>query len=194
MKLATDTKTEIMRFAEHELAAKGVHGFSFRDVAQACNIKSSSVHYHFPKKNDLIIAVLEEFVDRLKAQFETWTQEESHPEARLKRYLGKMRELAKECSSRTFCPMMMAATEVGSADPEVTRVTRMFFDAAIQWLAEQLRAIRKHEQPTPEDLFDAELMYNMLEGGMISVRMTGEPARIETVLRTIERQVLGTHA
>jgi hypothetical protein len=90
--------------------------------------------------------------------------------------------------------MMMAATEVGAADPEVTRVTRMFFGTAIQWLAEQLRAMRGHAQPTPEDLFDAELMYNMLEGGMISVRMTGEPGRIETVLRTIEKQVLGTEA
>lgn len=194
MKLAADTKTEILRFAEHELASKGVHGFSFRDVATACHIKSSSVHYHFPKKNDLIIAVLDEFVDRLKAQFETWTKEELDPERRLKRYLGRMRELARDCSSRAFCPMMMAAAEVGSSDPEVTRVTRMFFDAAIQWLAEQLRAIRRHDQPTPEDLFDAELMYNMLEGGMISVRMTGEPARIETVLRTIEKQVLGSEA
>jgi len=194
MKLAADTKTEILRFAEHELASKGVHGFSFRDVAVACHIKSSSVHYHFPKKNDLIVAVLDEFVDRLKTQFETWTKEELDPEQRLKRYLGRMRELARECSSRTFCPMMMAAAEVGSTDPEVTRVTRMFFDAAIQWLAEQLRAIRKHDQPTPDDLFDAELMYNMLEGGMISVRMTGEPARIETVLRTIEKQVLGSGA
>jgi len=194
MKLATDTKTEIMRFAERELASKGVHGFSFRDVATACHIKSSSVHYHFPKKNDLIIAVLQEFVVRLKAQFETWTREEAHAEQRLKRYLGRMRELARECSSRTFCPMMMAATEVGAADPEVTRITRMFFNAAIQWLAEQLRAIRGHAQPTQDDLFDAELMYNMLEGGMISVRMTGEPGRIETVLRTIEKQVLGSEA
>jgi len=194
MKLAANTKVEIMRFAEREIASKGVHGFSFRDVASACRIKSSSVHYHFPKKNDLIIAVLQEFLERLKAQFITWGQEEPQPEQRLKRYLGRMRDLARECSSRTFCPMMMAATEVGAADPEVTRVTRMFFDTAILWLSEQLRAIRKHGEPTPDDLFDAELMYNMLEGGMISVRMTGEPDRIETVLRTIEKQVLGSEA
>ncbi len=190
MKIAANTKTEIMRFAEREIASKGVHGFSFRDVAFACHIKSSSVHYHFPKKNDLIVAVLEEFLKRLQAQFETWAQEETDAEQRLKRYLGRMRELARECSSRTFCPMMMAATEVGAGDPEITRVTRMFFDTAIQWLAEQLRAIRGHEQPAQDDLFDAELMYNMLEGGMISVRMTGEPNRIETVLQTIEKQVL----
>lgn len=194
MKVAADTKTDIMRFAERELASKGVHGFSFRDVAAACHIKSSSVHYHFPKKNDLIIAVLEEFVGRLNAQFDAWQTQETEPGARLKRYLARMRELAKECSSRTFCPVMMAATEVGASDPEVTRVTRMFFDTAIQWLAEQLRAMRGHSQPTQEDLFDAELMYNMLEGGMISVRMTGEASRIETVLRTIERQVLGAGA
>jgi hypothetical protein len=85
---------------------------------------------------------------------------------------------------------MMAAAEAGASDPEVVKVTRKFFDRAVEWLAQQLQAIRQHEAATAEDKLDAELIYQMLEGGMISVRMTGEPFRIETVLRTIEQQVL----
>ena len=191
MKMATDKRTEIMQLAERELAAKGVHGFSFRDLATACHIKSSSVHYHFPRKNDLIIAVLDQFVGRLRSQFENWDGAEPNARLRLKRYLERIRGLAKDCSSRTFCPVMMAATELGAVDPEVTKVTRMFFDTAVEWLTRQLMEIRGHERPSKEDSFDAELIYHMLEGGMVSVRMTGEPNRIETVLQTIERQVLG---
>lgn len=191
MKLASDKRTEIMQLAERELAAKGVHGFSFRDLASACHIKSSSVHYHFRRKNDLIIAVLEQFDGRLRRQFESWDSEEPSARLRLKRYLERIRSLAKDCSSRTFCPVMMAATELGAVDPEVTKVTRKFFDTAVGWLTRQLVEIRGHSEPTREDAFDAELIYHMLEGGMVSVRMTGEPTRIETVLQTIERQVLG---
>jgi TetR/AcrR family transcriptional repressor of nem operon len=189
--MVTDKKTEIMQFAQRELAAKGVHGFSFRHVAAACNIKSSSVHYHFPKKNNLIIAVLEKFVESCREQFESWDREESNPRKRLGKYLKRIRDLAKDCSSSTFCPVMMAAAELGLTDPAVVRVTRKFFDTAVEWLKQQLRVIRGHDEATPEDAFDAELIYQMLEGGLISVRVTGEPQRIETVLRTIERQVLG---
>ena len=190
MKLATDKRTEIMQLAEHELAAKGVHGFSFRDLAAACHIKSSSVHYHFRRKNDLIIAVLEQFDGRLRRQFESWDSEEPSARLRLKRYLERIRSLAKDCSTRTFCPVMMVATELGAVDPEVTKVTRKFFDTAVDWLTRQLMEIRGHREASADDAFDAELIYHMLEGGMVSVRMTGESSRIETVLRTIERQVL----
>lgn len=188
---ATNKKTEIMQFAERQLASRGVHGFSFRDVASACHIKSSSVHYHFPTKNALILAVLEDFAGRLTRQFETWDREESDPRERLKRYLGKIRGLAGKCKDSSFCPVMMAATEMGPNDPAVVRLTRQFFDTAVQWLTRQLMEIRGHRAAETEDVFDAELIYQMLEGGMISVRMTGDPHRIETVLQTVERQVLG---
>jgi TetR/AcrR family transcriptional regulator, transcriptional repressor for nem operon len=191
MKLATDKKTEIMQFAERELASKGIHGFSFRDVAVGCNIKSSSVHYHFPKKNDLIIAVLEQCARKVRQQFEGLDREEAEPHRRLGLYLESVRGLARDCVTSTFCPVMMAATEAGASDPAVVKATRKFFDMAVEWLTGQLQAIRQHESVTPEDQVDAELIYQMLEGGMISVRMTGEPKRIETVLRTIEQQVLG---
>lgn len=191
VKMSSDKKTEIMRFAEQELAAKGIHGFSFRDVAAACNIKSSSVHYHFRRKNDLIIAVLDQCARRVEQQFQDWDRNGEEPQRKLQRYLENMRELAKECTESTFCPVMMAAAEAGASDPEVVKVTRKFFDNAVTWLTGQLQGIRGHEAPTAEDKLDAELIYQMLEGGMISVRMTGEPFRIETVLRTIEQQVLG---
>ena len=190
MKMPSVKRIEIMQFAERELAAKGVHGFSFRDLASACHIKSSSVHYHFRRKNDLIIAVLEQFGGRLEKQFETWDGEEKDARIRLRRYLERIRSLAKDCSTKTFCPVMMAATELGAVDPEVTKVTRKFFDTAVGWLTRQLMEIRGHEKASPDDSFDAELMYHMLEGGMVSVRMTGESSRIETVLQTIEKQVL----
>jgi TetR/AcrR family transcriptional repressor of nem operon len=186
-----DKKTEIMRFAEQELAAKGIHGFSFRDIATACNIKSSSVHYHFRRKNDLIIAVLDQCARRVAQQFEDWDRSGEEPHRKLALYLENMRKLAKACTKSSFCPVMMAAAEAGASDPEVVKATRKFFDLAVEWLAGQLQAIRGHESATAEDKLDAELIYQMLEGGMISVRMTGEPYRIETVLRTIEQQVLG---
>lgn len=53
-----DVKTAIMDAAERRMQQGGFGGFSFREIAADVGIKSSSVHYHFPTKEDLAAAVI----------------------------------------------------------------------------------------------------------------------------------------
>src|ERR1700687_5692029 len=66
-----DAKTAIMDAAERRMQQGGFGGFSFRGIAADVGIKSSSVHYHFPTKEDLAAAVIRrwaeetsEFIDK----------------------------------------------------------------------------------------------------------------------------------
>ena len=54
----SDVKTAIMDAAERRMQRGGFGGFSFREIAADVGIKSSSVHYHFPTKEDLSAAVI----------------------------------------------------------------------------------------------------------------------------------------
>jgi TetR/AcrR family transcriptional repressor of nem operon len=54
----SDMKTAIMDAAQRRMQAGGFGGFSFREIAADVGIKSSSVHYHFPTKEDLAAAVI----------------------------------------------------------------------------------------------------------------------------------------
>src|SRR5258707_10013886 len=61
----------IMDAAERRIQQGGFGGFSFREIAADVGIKSSSVHYHFPTKEDLAAAVIRrwaeytsEFIDK----------------------------------------------------------------------------------------------------------------------------------
>ncbi len=54
----SDVKTAIMDAAERRMQLGGFGGFSFREMAADVGIKSSSVHYHFPTKEDLAAAVI----------------------------------------------------------------------------------------------------------------------------------------
>jgi TetR/AcrR family transcriptional repressor of nem operon len=54
----SDMKKAIMDAAERRMQAGGFSGFSFREIAADVGIKSSSVHYHFPTKEDLAAAVI----------------------------------------------------------------------------------------------------------------------------------------
>ena len=60
----SDMKTAILDAAERRIQAGGFGGFSFREIAEDVGIKSSSVHYHFPTKEDLAAEVVRRWADR----------------------------------------------------------------------------------------------------------------------------------
>src|ERR1700746_1214169 len=59
----SDVKTAIMDAAERRMQLGGFRGFSFREIAADVGIKSSSVHYHFPTKEDLAAAVIRRWAE-----------------------------------------------------------------------------------------------------------------------------------
>jgi TetR/AcrR family transcriptional repressor of nem operon len=59
----SDAKTAIMDAAERRMQQGGFGGFSFREIAADVGIKSSSVHYHFPTKEDLAAAVIRRWAE-----------------------------------------------------------------------------------------------------------------------------------
>ncbi len=59
----SDVKTAIMDAAERRMQLGGFGGFSFREIAADVGIKSSSVHYHFPTKEDLAAAVIRRWAE-----------------------------------------------------------------------------------------------------------------------------------
>jgi TetR/AcrR family transcriptional repressor of nem operon len=52
-----------MDAAERRMQQGGFGGFSFREIAADVGIKSSSVHYHFPTKEDLAAAVIRRWAE-----------------------------------------------------------------------------------------------------------------------------------
>src|SRR5260370_5853139 len=59
----SDMTTAIMDAAERRIQQGGFGGFSFREIAADVGIKSSSVHYHFPTKDELAAAVIRRWAE-----------------------------------------------------------------------------------------------------------------------------------
>ncbi|MEM7678447.1 MAG: TetR/AcrR family transcriptional regulator, partial [Myxococcota bacterium] len=54
----------ILKAAEEMVRQGGYNAFSFRAIADVVGIKSSSVHYYFPTKEDLGVAVAKYYTHR----------------------------------------------------------------------------------------------------------------------------------
>ena len=59
-------KDAIEDAAERHARRGGYHGFSFRNLAAEVGIKSASVHYHFSTKGDLVAALAERYMARMR--------------------------------------------------------------------------------------------------------------------------------
>jgi len=66
----SEMKAAIMDAAERRMQAGGFSGFSFREIADDVGIKSSSVHYHFPTKEDLAAAVIRRWSENTASQID----------------------------------------------------------------------------------------------------------------------------
>ena len=61
----TETRTKILDLAELAIRRGGFDAASHRDLAGQIGIKSASVHYHYPTKSDLGVAVVERYKEKV---------------------------------------------------------------------------------------------------------------------------------
>src|SRR5512143_483091 len=61
------TAEQILDLAETLIQTRGYSAFSYQDIADSLGIRKASIHYHFPSKTDLGIAVINRYIDRFGA-------------------------------------------------------------------------------------------------------------------------------
>lgn len=54
-----DTKERIVSLADQLIKTRGYNAFSYKDISDPLEIKNAAIHYHFPTKTDLGIAVID---------------------------------------------------------------------------------------------------------------------------------------
>ena len=58
-----DTKEEILRIGKQFIQYYGYNAFSYADIARELNIKNAAVHYHFRGKEDLLMALVDNYIE-----------------------------------------------------------------------------------------------------------------------------------
>jgi TetR/AcrR family transcriptional repressor of nem operon len=66
------TRQNIIDLAEQFIRSNGYNAFSYGDIAGVLNIRKAAIHYHFPSKTDLGIAVVEREIEKLVNSRAAW--------------------------------------------------------------------------------------------------------------------------
>ena len=126
------TTEKLLDAAEYRMRRGGYNGVSFRDLASDTNIKSSSVHYHYARKEDLGVALVERYEKKFNEALEEKTKSAETTQENLRAYQAVIREALVKDDAVCLCGLLGAE---GAGIPEVIRDrVQQFFDENIKWL------------------------------------------------------------
>lgn len=124
-----DTRDSIIQLADELIRDKGYNAFSFKDISNTIGIKTASIHYHFPAKSDLGVAVIREHrqrSERLKNELAGKT-----PEEKLKRFLGIYATINSE---NRICLVGSLGSDFNTIDPQIQVELKQFAAEVLELL------------------------------------------------------------
>ena len=83
-----NSKRTILNMAEALLQEKGFNGFSYAHIASELGVKNAAIHYHFPTKEALTIAVVKRYRDRFQLWINNSRVKDLSPEKKLDWFFG----------------------------------------------------------------------------------------------------------
>ena len=175
-------REEILDVAEAMIRRVGFNGFSTRDVAEAVGIKAASVHYHFPVKADIGVAVTERYTRRFLQDLGEPDAFNGDAKKIVSRYVSSFRRALVRDGKLCLCAVLGA--EFGSLPSEVGSHTRVFFERNIEWLKAAFVACRLTDAKAKSCAIH---ILSALEGAMIVSKTMADESVFETVAKTLSR-------
>jgi TetR/AcrR family transcriptional repressor of nem operon len=111
-----------MDAAERRMQQGGFGGFSFREIAADVGIKSSSVHYHFPTKEDLAAAVIRRWAEYTSKLVDKELEKDPDP---IRVWTKAFRGTA--FSEAHMCPCTVLAAAAQDLPEQVAKEVKGFF-------------------------------------------------------------------
>lgn len=186
-----DTREEILRVSGHLLQTRGFSGFSYANVAEALAVKPAAIHYHFPQKHDLGLALIE----RYRARYRRWMLEADDqglsPTATLEGYI---RIASRFGEDGRVCPIGILTAELAGLPNEMHPAVGVMVDELLTWLSGVMKAGKASGEftfaGTPDDA--AALIAAALQGALQISRGTRRPC-FDAVVRGL-REVYGVRS
>ena len=163
--VAVTTREQLLTVAADLLQRVGYASFSFRDLAEAVGIRAASVHYHFPTKADLGVALVDWFRAQNDPQMAALCQ--AYPNVR-DRLLALAEQVAEHtCTNGKSCPINLLLSEFSVLPENLQIKVRAWVDDCLAGMASWLDQGRNAgELKFPGDaIYQARLVWSVIEHG-----------------------------
>ncbi len=135
-----EVRQQIVSAANRLFYEQGYNHTSFSEIAEAAAVPRGNFYYYFKSKDDILNAVVDARLQRLRSTLEQWDHQYPEPKRRLKRYVEILSN--EELNVVRFgCPMGTLSVELGKTQVDLQARATEMFDVFLDWLKTQFLAL-----------------------------------------------------
>lgn len=179
------TADKIIDTATELLQQRGFNAFSYSDISKLIGIKTASIHYHYPSKNELGKTVMSKYRERHQAAMYKIDSEFDSPLKKIQAFT----QLFKCTFGRDYkmCPCAMLTTDIATLPDSIQDEVQGFYTDNESWLAAVLDDGRQQKiftfDASPAEC--AKTLFAAFEGAMLSARAFEDNNRLSRSLKLI---------
>ncbi|MFO1257923.1 MAG: TetR/AcrR family transcriptional regulator [Gammaproteobacteria bacterium] len=185
----TETQQKILNAAESLIQTQGFNGFSYKDISGLIGIKTSSIHYHFPAKEDLGMAVIDWQFSKL---LPILTQIKSNKLLSTRRKLYNFLEVVFGVTYQDqfkMCLGGMLASDVFLLTEPLRNKIKWFFEQLMGWLDSVISASDiKDSAKGLSNALSKHLVIH-LEGGLLLGRLFQDQDYLNLIQHFVDSQI-----
>jgi len=189
-KQRSETAEQILDLAETLIQTRGYSAFSYQDIADSLGIRKASIHYHFPSKADLGVAVVDRYMARSGEALTAIADDQSQSSmTMLDFYVQPYLQFAS--TPDRVCLSGALAGEMLALPPKVRERVDHFFRTQQLWLTEILkRGVARGEFKLPAPASQvARFVFGALQGALLVKRTTNDLTQINDVIAVMKLQL-----
>lgn len=130
---AFDTRTRILDLGEQLLQTRGFNAFSYQHIAKELAVKPAAIHYHYPSKEELGVAIIRRQLGRLRKWRALPRVTELTPAAQFEALLDVYRTHVQQ--HRRVCLFGALAADFYTLPEVMQQELRVFNRELTEWLA-----------------------------------------------------------
>lgn len=177
---ATTTRDQLVQYAQTLIRKRGCNGFSYRDLADHVGVKTSSIHYYFPTKDDLLLEAIESYASA-SALRRSAIDASLPADQKLRLFIGSLEEKLR--SGNLLCLGGALAADFECVPGPVQKAIAGFFLDNEKWLTQTF--IEGLEQGTLRLIADpatsARVLFAALQGSTMTCRLFGDDSRVSEI-------------
>jgi TetR/AcrR family transcriptional regulator, transcriptional repressor for nem operon len=181
MKNINQTNQQILHYARNFLQCKGYNGFSYKDISQKLGIKNAAIHNYYPKKEDLVAALLEDSRKNLAANITQIVESGGSARDQLQYYFDyALKELDE---GKSICPPGSVILDFEELPDKVQKQNLLLLDDILTWISRVLKAGLEQGEFNFSDPVDAraELLVESLMGARQLASIKGRKTLIRSI-------------
>jgi len=185
---ASSTRERLIAAALELFAEKGYASTSIADILHKARANAGSFYYSFPAKQDLLLTVLDRYVELLRPVLLAPTWEGiTDPIERVFALLGRYRVYLVDTECLYGCPIGSLALELHEPDPVVREKLALNFD---RWVAAVEECLLEAGGRLPRDVNRTDLarfILTTMEGGVMQSRTHRTTEAFDASVRMLRR-------